>query len=118
MQFHQGLRLKKFIENKKYSNAEIIKKSGIKSATFYRMIAEKQQLPENFINVLGILEVSTEEFFREDFNNRELDKSRKEFEILKAENAQLRDKYYSLLERFSDLQDSSNILNKKIKVKQ
>ncbi len=96
MQFHQGLRLKKFIENKKYKNADIIKKSGIKQATFYRMLAEKQQLPVNFITVLKILDVTEGEFFKEDFNNKEFDTLRKEYETLKVENIQLKDEVLQL----------------------
>ena len=96
MQFHQGLRLKKFIENKKYKNADIIKKSGIKQATFYRMISEKEHLPNNFINVLNILGVTVGEFFREDFYNKELDTLRKECEVLKLENIHLKDEVLQL----------------------
>ena len=110
MQFHQGSRLKKIIENK-YNRIKI----------FTDLLGWDAQRIQYYFNAEKIKSSSLEpilEVLGMTYNDFMGLKSTEEMEDMRQERDMWKDKYYSLLERFSDLQENSNILNKKIKVKQ
>ena len=111
MPFHQGLRLKKYIEESGKTLKQISEKSKIPISSIHDLYKkDEDKTTKSIKKVLLSIEIPYDDFMEI--------KSSEFVKQLNSERDEWRDKYYALLERFSDLQDSSNILNKKIRVKQ
>lgn len=111
MSFHQGSRLKKYIEESGKTLKQISEKSKIAISSIHDLYKkDEDKTTKSIKKVLVEINIPYNDFMGI--------KSIEEMDELKKERDQWRDKYYKLLERFSDLQDNSNILNKKINVKQ
>ncbi len=96
MQFHQGSRLEFFISKNGIKKKDLIEKSNVPLTTFYRIIKQDEILSQNFMSILKVLGVTVSEFFKEDFQNKELEIIKKELADCKEENEKLKDEVLQL----------------------
>lgn len=104
-QYHQGLRLKKFIEKSGKKTVAVCKLAGVPKSSYYEMIKKKELLPSTIRPLLSVINISETEFYEikkpypnmvaetgEHYNEYELIQS------LKRENSLLREQIIYLKE--------------------
>lgn len=103
MQFHQGLRLKKIIEEKNLVTAKIAKKLGFDRrqnlSYYYTVDVIKNDILVKILNAVGV----DMDYFLSGNVNTELEDTKKELAIVKAENVQLLKDKINLMERIDEI---------------
>ena len=113
-QSHEGIKLKKLIEKKSLVVSKIAQKMGYKKSQNLEYYFGVAKIKDDVLR--KILEII--EYPYENFKGIEKQVSTNDFEQMKAERDEWKEKYYELLERHNACLENANILNKKFKLKQ
>lgn len=92
-QYHQGSRLKKFVDKSEYTLKEISEKSDVPTSSIYDMFKKSELLPSKFLPLLKVMGVTMLEFEGKRSKGEEVDIIQKmtlEIESLKRENELLK----------------------------
>jgi hypothetical protein len=100
MQFHQGLRLKNFIENSKFKVKDISEKSGVALSSLYDLYKKNEILKSRLEPILNAIEVDLDTFYGVKSDLKEsksvTESLKREIELLKQQ-LQAKDEIIDLL---------------------
>ncbi len=108
MAFHQGLRLKKFIEKSDYKILDVVKKTGIANSSLFDIFKKEELSRSKILPILNLIGMTYEDFIG-NATSTELADLKKENELLKNENIQLLKDKINLLEQLQN----ETVTNKK-----
>jgi hypothetical protein len=104
MQFHQGTRLKKYIDESPYSQKKICELTETPTSSLQDLFKKDEIVNYRFKAILNFLEVSVGDFFKDNFYQSRDEKILNEIEALKKENIKLLNDKVNLQAQIIELQ--------------